>query len=678
MLFYKSLHKYFFSIIMAMVACMPMIANSDQIAPQPLADTLPAKPGTHFVTDDWLSKLPARQFYGASIEWLDNHQAVYTLPALDRAHSNKIASIDVRTGAHHLLGEGETPKPSPDGQWIAFTKNVDKARQLWLMRSNGTEARKLAQLKSLGVYKYNFDLQWSPDSRHIALSHLSASFQGEIDVIDVANAKKRHILSTNGFQLRSLSWFPNGKELLFWKEQIEGQHNAKEDQEFIQSIRLSDGYVRTWAKFAGLQQFLDPVISPDGQQIAIMYDPDHPYFDTTQNIGLILTNSSNDNALPAIARLTSELKLIAPQWSRDGQSIFAIRIYGAYKQLYNINAKTGELKQVTNSPSSIYWNGYALSPDGKQLAWLALNAHDEQVLRVATSDGQSVRDLITISNVPAEVALSEIREIEWDTRNYPTRMRGLLLLPLNYQEGSRYPLVVDIHGGGSSAALSLMGGILVSTPLEWQMWTAKGYAVFVPELRSSGAFGALADTRDNLQEHNIIDCDIIDVETGVDALVARGIVDRQRIAIIGHSAGGRRANWLTVTRHQFQAVVAKEGWAEEITAALNPPPNYPINRVYRLFGGSPQQVPENYLKNSALFHSSGATTPTLFLMGNPKLGGADSQGTVRLLYDAIKARGIETQYVYYPDEGHALEKAVNQLDALRRIENWIDEHTKVK
>lgn len=664
-------------ILSILLLCVPLYSNAGQILFQPLAETLPAKIGTRQVTDDWLVTLPIHNFDARKIEWLDNMHLIYALNPVDSTQSIKIETVNIQTGAHRFLCAGEIPKPSPDGQWIVFVKGKPNERQLWLMKKDGTQLKQLTHVAGgLGVYKYNFDLSWSSDSKHIAMSRLLAPFKSAIELIDLPETTFKRILTIDAFQLRSLAWSPDGKDLLFWKEQAEDPADHRKDIESIQAIHLSDGRIRTLAQFNGLQQSLDPAISPDGQQIAIVYDSQHPYFDTTQDLGLIDMKSYSSNALPSIKQLTYETKLISPQWSRDGQSLYAVRIYGAYNQIYSINVKTGKLKQITHSPYSISSQSYSLSPDGTKLAWAAMNAHATNVIRVANSDGENVRDLVTLTGVPDEMSLSEVREIEWDTLNYPTRMRGLLMLPLNYHAGNRYPLVVDIHGGGSSAPLILAGGILATTALEWQMWTAKGYAVFIPEFRSSGAFGSLADTRDFLQNHDILNCDIIDVETGVDALIASGIVDSQRMAVIGYSAGGRRVNWLTVTRHPFKALISKEGWADEWLEALKPGKHYPIERISHLYGGLPQQAPQHYLKNSALSHAYGASAPTLFLMGNPDLGGADRIGTVKLLYNAIKAKGIETQYVSYPDEGHDFEKPTNRLDALTRCEKWIETHTR--
>jgi dipeptidyl aminopeptidase/acylaminoacyl peptidase len=98
-------------------------------------------------------------------------------------------------------------------------------------------------------------------------------------------------------------------------------------------------------------------------------------------------------------------------------------------------------------------------------------------------------------------------------------MRGLVVMPLGYTPGTRYPLIADIHGGGAGASAELAGALFVNTPLEWQLWAAKGYLVFVPEFRSSGAFGHLAITKVVMRENDEIAQDVGDVIAGVDTLV---------------------------------------------------------------------------------------------------------------------------------------------------------------
>jgi len=616
------------------------------------------------VTSEWLLSLPNLNFNCPVIKWLDNTRLVHASPPTENKREWTIELLDVHTNESKVLGEGSYPSPSPDGRWIAFVRGEKEAKQLWIMDRNGMNPKQLSHVQGgLGEYiQFSFNFVWSPDSNQVALSHQPSFLfwktnnplkppQSTISILDITTTHSQHIASFDA-TIRSLSWLPNGTELLLMKEQVAPLYDEDDDHVWIQALDTKDGHIRTLAKFEGLQHFLMPTASPDGQQIAVMYDADHLRWSFMSSLGLISNDSANKDTVPPIMRLTHDIKLYSPRWSPDSQRIYVRRDYGAYKQIYVIDTKTGSPTQITHAPLNI--ESYALSPDGLQLAWIGQDAQDTRIIRVASSDGHNVRDLDIIPGVPKDMALSEVREIDWQAPpDYPTRMRGLLYMPSNYQEGTQYPLIVDIHGGGEGATINLSGAILMSSPLEWHMWAAKGYAVFIPEFRSSASFGSLAITRDELQDHNIVNCDIRDIEAGIDALIDQGIVDPQRLVAIGHSAGGRRVNWLTATTHRFRAVISKEGWADEWISFLGDPP---LKRIHWIFGGTPWEVPQNYLKNSALFHCSGATTPTLFFKGNPELGGVDSQNTVHMLYNGLKGQGVETEYIEYPDEGHVFEK----------------------
>ncbi|MBX9787035.1 MAG: prolyl oligopeptidase family serine peptidase [Alphaproteobacteria bacterium] len=645
---------------------------------QPLTAPLPARSGTKVITPDWLLSTYQENTERPVVRWLDNTQLLYAYPPKQNNQEWTIELFNVHTGERKVLVEGANPTPSPDSQWIAFTRGKKESKQLWIMDFKGKNAKQLSHIKGgLGdYYQFSFDFAWSPDSKTIALSHQpdvpywgkEPQLKSTIDIIDIKTEHTKLITSFDA-GIRYLSWFPNGEELLFMKERIGFLYKEEEDREWIQALRIKDRSLRTLAEFDGLQQSLRPTLSPDGKLVAVMYDADNPMFNHMTSLGLVVSDPSNGKEKPPIKRLTYELQLYSPQWSQDSQRIYVRRDYGAYRQIYAIDTKTGEPTQITNAPLNI--ENYALSPDGSQLAWIGQDAQATRVLRLASSDGRNVKDLAIISGTPKDMALSEVLEVDWKVPDYPSPMRGLLFMPLNYHQGTHYPLIVDVHGGGTGASIHLGGAILLSTPLEWHMWAAKGYVVFVPELRSSASFGSLAITRDDLKDHDLINCDIKDIEAGVDSLIAQGIVDPQRLAVIGHSAGGRRVNWLTATTHRFKAVISKEGWADEWFESLD---ELPSKRIYQMFGGAPWEVPQNYQKNSALFHCLGATTPTLFLMGNPDLGGVDRYKTVHMLYNALKGQGVETEYVKYDDEGHIFEKPKNQKDSLERAIKWIDGH----
>lgn len=375
----------------------------------------------------------------------------------------------------------------------------------------------------------------------------------ELFVINVRTGKTNKLPSQDT-RIDHLSYLPNN-ELLFMAEHSWHQHGEESDQTWVKILNINSHQLTTLATFQGLQQVLQPKVSADGTNVAITYDADYPVFDSMLSLGFININTK------ILQRLTKDINWRNFQWSKDGKYLYAIRAYGYYHQLYKINIKSGDIFQLTFDAMNI--ERFRISPDGSQVALMAMDAHGTRYVRICDVYGKNIQDIITEPSIGKEFSLSSVQEIAWKVPDYPAPMRGLLFLPLNYDKTKAYPLIIDIHGGGVGASGYLGGALFVLQPLEPQLWTSKGYAVLLPELRSSMNFGNLALSRDELQEHNLINCDIMDIIAGAKTLADKGIVDLNRIFAIGHSAGGRRINWLTVATHFFKAVVSKEGWADD-------------------------------------------------------------------------------------------------------------------
>jgi dipeptidyl aminopeptidase/acylaminoacyl peptidase len=685
----KGKKVFLMALILGSVQVVAINLKLSYVPTPPLTPPIPARSGSQTITPDWLLKNTIKYYSTPySVSWLDSKHLVYTLPPILDHQTTIIQLFDLNTNSHKQLAPGSEPLPSPDGRWIAFINGENAQRQLWLMDINGNNLKQVTKIPS-GLNGYNSSFAWSADSQFIAVANQATNLASnlliksnqtqpnsfnfmhnpppsEIDIYAISTLQPRK-LATIDAAVRRLSWAPDGKSILFMEERRAEDYHTYFDYTAVQTINLSNDRQTAIVEFDGMQQFLNPCFSPDGKQIAFLYDSQHPVYSYSLDVGLTSLDS-NQHKISSIKPLTHEIKIWKAQWSVDQSRIYALRDYGMYRQLYTLNSRTGEAQQITNEPLQI--QEFSLSPDGQQVAWVGLDPQGAQSFWIANKNGTNRQELVKVASAPTDMALSEIREIAWQPPTYPEKIRGALILPLNYQPGTLYPLIVDIHGGGPGTHIFLYGGMLVSSPLEWQLWAAKGYAVFIPEYRSSGAFGSLAINRDIFQNHDILNQDGIDVTSGIDYLIHEGIGDKNRIALLGFSAGAIRVNWLTAATHEYQAIISKDGLADNYYLhALNTPPTA---RLEIPMGGSPHEVPQNYLKNSALAHAVGATTPTLFLMGNPQLGGLDDMFTSRLLYGALSAQGIETQYVYYPDEGHGLIKPKNIKDALIRTINWID------
>ena len=120
----------------------------------------------------------------------------------------------------------------------------------------------------------------------------------------------------------------------------------------------------------------------------------------------------------AIKQLTFGVKFKASKWSKDGKSIFALRNYGAYDQLYSLNVSTGDLKQMTDAPMSIH--AFEISPDGSKLIWVGIDAHGSNILRLASKDGSNVKDLFIDKACDNGITMVSSK-FEWDTIDYPSK-----------------------------------------------------------------------------------------------------------------------------------------------------------------------------------------------------------------------------------------------------------------
>jgi len=192
--------------------------------------------------------------------------------------------------------------------------------------------------------------------------------------------------------------------------------------------------------------------------------------------------------------------------------------------------------------------------------------------------------------------------------------------------------------------------------------------VLVPDYRSSGDYGwqPLLDMQ-KTQTWLARDCD--DVLAGVDYAVQRGLADPQRLALFGHSAGAYRTNWIITHDHRFTVAVSKEGWGDEY---LEYGESLSGNRIVEwAYQGKPWEAPENYFKDSPVYHVRGATIPTMFISGEPTKGGLALYSN-QFLYTALKQQGVETAFIRYPDEGHNITRPENRRDVIRRILAWVD------
>ena len=228
---------------------------------------------------------------------------------------------------------------------------------------------------------------------------------------------------------------------------------------------------------------------------------------------------------------------------------------------------------------------------------------------------------------------------------------------------SSFPLVVQIHGGPKGRA--------TDTLLNYHMaavWASEGYVVLRPNFRGSEGYGnafAVANRRD------LGGGDYHDIMTGVDWCVAQGIADPERLGVMGGSYGGYMTNWVIGHTQRFKAAISMFGIFHLQT-------DYSNSELSRwdndYLGAYYWEDPEIYRRLSPGSYIEAIKTPTLIIHGDEDTNTFISNS--KELYQALRHRGVTTQFVHYPREGHGVREPNHKLDEIRRCLAWMDKYVR--
>ncbi|HVR38040.1 MAG TPA: alpha/beta fold hydrolase, partial [Thermoanaerobaculia bacterium] len=239
------------------------------------------------------------------------------------------------------------------------------------------------------------------------------------------------------------------------------------------------------------------------------------------------------------------------------------------------------------------------------------------------------------------------------------RVQGWLLYPRE-SEGKKVPLVVQVHGGPSSAAMSSWPNLNLAALV------ASGYAVLLPNPRGSYGQGE-AFTQANVKDFGY--GDLRDITRGVDAVVATGTIDKDRAGIWGWSYGGYMTMWTVTQTQRFRAAVAGAG-------IVNWQSYYGQNSIdtwmIPFFGATVYDDPHIYARSSPIEFIRNVKTPTLVLVGD-RDGEVPSPQSFEF-WRALKTLGVKTKLVVYPNEGHRIQQPEHRRDIARRLVMWFDEN----
>ncbi len=330
------------------------------------------------------------------------------------------------------------------------------------------------------------------------------------------------------------------------------------------------------------------------------------------------------------------------QWSSDGKSIYFLANMGLHAELFKVSVESPKPEQLTQGKHSL--NGWTMSTTAKAHVYTASEPMNPGEIWVSGTDGSSGPHKVTsiCDYIERDFKLPKEEKFTWKGADGAT-VEGLLYYPVDYQPGKRYPLAVQTHGGPQASDKYGAGG----SQNYVAVLAAKGYAVLQPNYRGSTGYGD--DFLRDMVGHYFKNAHL-DVLAGVDALIAAGIADPDRMVKMGWSGGGHMTNKIITVTDRFKAASAGAGAADWVSMYAQSDV-----RTYRTpwFGGTPwgKDAPISvYWDNSPLKDVWKVKTPTIFLVGQNDVRVPQPQSVE--MFRALKSNGVPTHLYIAPREPH--------------------------
>jgi dipeptidyl aminopeptidase/acylaminoacyl peptidase len=257
--------------------------------------------------------------------------------------------------------------------------------------------------------------------------------------------------------------------------------------------------------------------------------------------------------------------------------------------------------------------------------------------------------------------LSTVEVVSWKSQD-GAAIEGILHKPADYDPARKYPLLVKIHGGPTGTSLPTLSPVENAYPV--QTWLSKGALVLEPNYRGSAGYGAAFRA---LNVRNLGVGDMWDVMSGVDSLIAKGMVDQNHMGSMGWSEGGYISAFLTTHTDRFKAISVGAGISDWMTYYVSTDIT-PFTRQY--LHGTPWDDPEVYAKTSPITTIKQAKTPTLIQQGSndKRVPVPDSFE----LYRGLQDQGVTARLILYAGFGHGVNKPKSERALLEANRDWFN------
>ncbi|HXW93446.1 MAG TPA: S9 family peptidase [Terriglobales bacterium] len=545
-----------------------------------------------------------------------------------------------------------SPQWSPDGEVLTFLSDRAGSRQLYGMNLNGGEASAIAAISSYDIS----DFRWAPDGKQIAFLAREpkpatkdrdakiADREQELQriwLVDRASSKIRQ-LTAGAWRIKEFDWVSPERILLI------ASHEPKAEtwNDALYSVDIRDGAISLFGK--PNQPFEGLLLSPERKQFSFVSTAANGPIPHDLFLQAVNGESARDLTSPI------DRAVLDARWQNESALLVRV-IDGFHNRIYRIvPGKTAP--GSIDLPLSV--RGFDIARDGA-IAFVGVGFDRLPELFVRTTAG-AVRQVGHLQEGWEGVHLADaglFRVKSFDG----TDIEAALMKPAAPPSGGKFPLVLLVHGGPASN---------FSADYFWfnswsQLLAARGYEVLMVNPRGSAGYG------ERFLKANRGDWgggDFKDLIAVLDAVIARGETDPNRLGIGGWSYGGEMTQWAIGHTNRFKAAVSGGGVFDQVAEFETE--NNPAGDEW--YFGTPWDHPDVFAQNSPATFIRNARTPTLIVHGEDDRN--NPVGQSRALYRALKHYGVECELIVYPGEGHLPAQEKHQIDILQRMLDWYDRH----
>jgi dipeptidyl aminopeptidase/acylaminoacyl peptidase len=586
----------------------------------------------------------------------DRLAVVVSVPPKTDLPTQHIWIYDIASGGLRKFTDSQKsefdPRWSPDGKHLAFLSDRDGQPGLYVMPTDGGEARALLE-KNRTVSSFS----WSPDGTKIAFIGTDPETAAEkkkkeekkdafvVDqdgrlprlwILDVSSGATR-VISPERWRVSSAEWLPAGDALI-----VSATARPQEDYPTNRIYRVDAASGKMEEISAPRGPFEDLHVSLDGKSVAYLASPAFGPAPHDLYVQPLDGGDARDLTATSINRVIE-----AYEWRPDG-SLIAVAQTGFENRLYDV-AANGSAKALAKLPVNPM--SFAASNSGA-IAFVGETSTAAPEIWIRDGHGEA-RKVSDFNKDWAGFELSPLHIVRYKSFD-GLEIEAGLYYPCGTTERSHLPTIFLIHGGPTGAWRNNIN--------TWaQLLTARGYAVFTPNVRGSTGYG---ETFVDMNRADWGGKDFRDVMAGVDDLVARGIANPDRLGITGWSYGGYMTEWAITQTNRFKAAVAGGG----MTDLLSEFGTEDIPGYDSWFWGWSSDNPYRFLQHSPLVFAKNVKTPLLMVHGeNDPI---DPIGQDEEFYRALKYYGTTVELVKYPREPHGFREKNHVLDWQQRMLDW--------